>query len=84
VSARQENPVAEELPPNVDGSKSGLQVRVCPVFAGAFFAGANGSQEIEAEDTRRVAVVKINLQGLDGNGVIGRSSKTIVATRQRK
>src|ERR1700693_1571277 len=43
---------------------SDLQFGFCPVFAGAFLAGANGSQEIETEDSRRVAVVKINLQGV--------------------
>jgi hypothetical protein len=43
--------------------------RICPKFPSAFLAGADGPQEIETENSRRVAVVKINLQGVIAYGV---------------
>ena len=49
----------------------GLKIRAGTVFAGAFLAGADGSQEIETEDSGRVAVVKINLQRVVADGVSG-------------
>ena len=48
-----------------------LRFGIGPVFAGAFFAGANGSQEIETEDSGRVTVVKINLECIVAHGVSG-------------
>src|SRR5580693_9697154 len=69
ASGQRERRVAEELPPVAGVPSAGLQVGLCPIFSGAFLAGANGSQEIEAVDSGRVAVVKINLQGVVADGV---------------
>ena len=55
-----------------------------PVFASAGFAGADGPQEIEAENSRSVAVVEINLQGVVAYGVSGlRGQFRLVQGQQR-